>query len=171
MLEPTESIPAGADRARASGIVALREPLPEREIEDVVRTYVRAFERGDVDALVQLVAQEAGPLGRSGGGRAQLIELWRNKIKNLEQRRGAVAEAGRYGQIATYAYDALGVPGAPPRPADMRPGDVYVRVSMITPRMAPSGEQAVGDVLVLLLRREDGQLKIAGQADESANAK
>jgi hypothetical protein len=47
----------------------------------------------------------------------------------------------------------------------MRPGDLYVRVPIATPRVGQ--EQLFGDVLVLLLRREGGQLKIAGQADES----
>ena len=32
---------------------------------------------------VQLVAQEASPLGRAGG-KAQLLDLWRTKIKNFE---------------------------------------------------------------------------------------
>jgi hypothetical protein len=47
----------------------------------------------------------------------------------------------------------------------MRPGDVYIRVPIATPRVG--SEQLFGDYLVLLLRREDGHLKIAGQADES----
>ena len=49
----------------------------------------------------------------------------------------------------------------------MKPGDLYVRVPIVTPRIG--SEQLFGDILVLLLRREDGRWKIAGQADENTN--
>jgi hypothetical protein len=49
----------------------------------------------------------------------------------------------------------------------MRPGDLYVRVPIATPRVG--SDQLFGDILVLLLRREEGRLKIAGQADETGS--
>lgn len=168
VLEPTPAMPAPADRAPASGIVALREPLADKDVEEVVRAYVRAFEREDLDALVQLLAQEASPLGRAGG-KNQLVDLWRTKMKNFEYQKLAGVEVARVAQIEKYGYDALGGSGAssgPQRPAEMRPGDLYVRVPIATPRVG--SDQLFGDVLVLLLRREDARLKIAGQADEAA---
>ena len=47
----------------------------------------------------------------------------------------------------------------------MRAGDLYVRSPIATPRVG--NEQLFGDVLVLMLRRENGRLRIAGQADET----
>ncbi len=166
VLEPTPARPAAADRAPATGIIALREPLADKDVEDVVRAYVRAFEREDVDALIQLLAQEAAPLGRAGN-RTQLIELWRTRIKNFEYQKLAGVEVARVAQLEKHTYDTLGASGAPPRPAEMRPGDLYVRVPIATPRIG--SDQLFGDVLVLLLRREDGRLKIAGQADENGS--
>jgi len=170
VLEPARVIPPPSDRAAATGIVALREPLADKDVEDVVRAYVRAFEREDVDALVQLLAQEATPLGRAGS-RAQLIELWRTKIKNFEYQKLAGVEVARVTQIEKHTYDTLGSPAASGatimRPPEMRPGDLYVRVPIATPRVG--SDQLFGDILVLLLRREDGRLKIAGQADENGS--
>jgi len=164
VLEPPPALPAPADRAPASGIVALREPLADKDVEDVVRAYVRAFEREDIDALIQLLAQEASPLGRAGG-KSQLIDLWRTKIKNFEYQKLAGVEVARVAQIEKHTYDTLGASGGPIRPPEMRPGDLYVRVPIATPRVG--SDQLFGDFLILLLRREDGRLKIAGQADET----
>jgi hypothetical protein len=74
-------------------------------------------------------------------------------------------EVARVSQLEKHTFETFGQPGAPPRPPEMRPGDLYVRVPIATPRVGT--EQLFGDVLVLLLRREDGRLKIAGQADET----
>lgn len=164
-IEPPAAIPSPADRAEAKGVVALREPLADKDVEDVVRAYIRGFEREDDQALIQLLAQDAVSLGRHGSTRQQLVEIWRTKMKSFDYQRLAGLEVARISQIERHTYETLGVPGAPSRPPEMRPGDLYVRVPIATPRVG--SEQLFGDVLVLLLRREDGRLKIAGQADES----
>ncbi|MBX3261414.1 MAG: hypothetical protein KF782_17145 [Labilithrix sp.] len=166
-LEPPPAMPPPADRAEARGVVALREPLADKDVEEVVQAYIRAFEREDDQALVQLVAQEAASLGRAGSSRQQLIDVWRTKMKSFEYQRLAGLEVARVSQMERHTYETLGGPDTPERPAEMRPGDLYVRVPITTPRVG--SEQLFGDVLVLLLRREDGRLKIAGQADETDN--
>jgi len=166
VLEPPPALPPASDRAAATGIVALREPLADKDVEEIVRAYVRGFEREDLDALVRLLAQEAAPLGRAGG-RSQLVELWRTRMRNFEYQKLAGTEIARVSQIERHTWETLGAPGSPGRPAEMRPGDVYVRVPIATPRVG--SEQLFGDILVLLLRREDGRLKIAGQADENGS--
>jgi hypothetical protein len=166
VLEPPATIPPASDRARASGIVALREPPADKDVEDVVRSYIRGFEREDADALAQLLAQDASALGRPSG-RAQLIELWRTRMKNFEYQKLAGVEVARVSSMERHTYGTLGASDTLSRPAEMRPGDLYVRVPIATPRVGT--EQLFGDVLILLLRREDGRLKIAGQADEGGN--
>lgn len=155
--------PEGVERARARGVVALREPIGDADVEDVVRAYVGAFEREDEPALLQLLAEDASALG-SGAPRQQLVDGWRAKMKSFAYERLSGLEVARTSQIERYGYETLGSVGAPARPPTMRPGDLYVRVPIATPRVG--SEQLFGDVLVLLLRREDGRLKIAGQADE-----
>lgn len=165
-IDPPPALPPAADRAPATGVVALREPPADKDVEEVVRAYLRAFEREDIVALRRLLAQDAAPIGRAGG-RQQLVELWTTRIKSFEYQKLAGAEIARYSLIERHTYETLGTPGAPSRPPEMRPGDVYVRVPIATPRVG--SEQLFGEVLVLLLRREDGRLKIAGQADENGS--
>lgn len=164
VLEPPPALPPVQERGRASAVLALREPAPEEDVEEVVRAYLGAFEREDVAALSQLLTQDAAPLGRTGG-RAQLVDLWRSRMKSFEYQRIAGTEVARMSQLERRGYDAF-APGGPARPPEMRSGDVLVRVPIATPRV--NGEQLFGDVLVLLLRREEGKLRIAGQADENA---
>ena len=164
-LEPPPAVPSPLDRADARGVVALREPLADKDVEDLVRAYIRGFEREDDQALVGLLAQDAVSLGRAGSTRQQLIESWRTKMKSFEYQRLAGLEVARVSEIEWHTYDTLGGPGAPQRPPEMRQGDLYIRVPIATPRLG--SEQLFGEHLLLLLRREDGRLKIAGQADES----
>jgi hypothetical protein len=171
VLEPPPAVPQAQERATtSSAVLALREPPLAEDVEEVVRAYLRAFEREDLEGLTQLLAQDAAPIGRVGG-RSQLLDLWRGRFKSFEYQKLAGAEVARFGQLERRSYDAYAVPAAAggpatSRPAEMRPGDLLVRVPIATPRVG--GEQLFGDVLVLLLRREDGKLRIAGQADESA---
>lgn len=164
-LEPPPAVPPAVDRAEATGVVALREPLADKDVEEIVRAYLRAFEREDDQALAQLLTQDAVSLGRPGSTRQQLLEIWRTKLKSFEYQRLAGLEVARLSEIERHTYETLGTPGSRPRPPEMRPGDLYIRVPIATPRIG--SEQLFGDVLVLLLRREDGRLKIAGQADEN----
>jgi hypothetical protein len=164
-LEPTAAVPPGTDRAEAKGVVALREPLADRDVEDLVRAYLHHFEREDETALAEMLTQDAVPLGRPNGTRQQLIEQWRVRIKAFEYQRLAGHEVARFAKLERWTYDALGAPGTPHRPVEMRPGDLYVRIPIATPRIG--SEQLFGETLAFLLRREDGRLKIAGQADEN----
>jgi hypothetical protein len=166
-VEPTPALPSPSDHAEAQGVVALREPLADKDVEDVVRAYIRGFEREEPDALAQLLAQDAAPLGRPGASRQQLIESWRTKIKSYEYQRLSGSDVARYSEIERLTYEAVGAHPTYVRPPEMRQGDLYVRVPIMTPRL--NGEQLFGDVVVFLLRREDGRLKIAGQADENGN--
>lgn len=164
LLEPPPAMPSVHERVFVAAVVGLREPALDRDVEGVVRAYLSAFEREDIAALGDLLGDAASPLGRPGG-RASLVDLWRGRLKSFEYQKLAGTEIARMGQLERRSYDAFTGDG-PPRPAEMRPGDVLVRVPIATPRV--NGEPLFGDVLVLLLRRESGRLVIVGQADEAA---
>lgn len=166
-LEPAPALPRTRDQAEARGVVALREPLADKDVEDLVQAYVRAFAREDEPALIQLLTPDAAPLARASGTRQQLIESWRTKMRSFEYQRLAGMEIARVDEIERHTYETFDAPGDPPRPTTMKPGDLYLRVPIATPRLG--SDQLFGDVLVLLLRRQDGRLRIAGQADENGS--
>lgn len=164
VLETPQSLPTPTDRAEAGGVIALRAPVPEEDVEDVVRQYLRAFEREDEAALVGLLAEDATSLSRPGSTRQQLVDGWRTKLKSFDYQRIGGAEIARFAMMERYTYEAFAGGEPVPRPSSMRPGDLYVRVPMSLSRLG--ADPLFGETIVFLLRREDGRLRIAGQADE-----
>ncbi len=166
VVEPPAALPRVVDRAPARGVVALREPLGDDAAKDLVRAYVRAFEREDDGALAQLLTPDAAPLFGGRGGRGALLEQWRTRLKNLDYTKLAGSEVARLDQIERFEYDELGPPGPRARPPEMKAGELLLRVPIATPRAGT--EQLFGDVVVLLVRREDGHYRIAGASEENA---
>ncbi|MCA9586781.1 MAG: hypothetical protein KC657_15605 [Myxococcales bacterium] len=166
VLEPPPAVPEPHDHATAGGVVGLRAPVADRDVEEVVASYFRAFVSEDLEALKGMLASGATAIGASSA-RASLVDVWRARFRNFEYQQLAGTEIYRPSEIERHTFDTLGSPGAPPRPPQMVPGDVLVRVPVGVANV--TGEQLFGDVVVLLLRREDGHLRIAAAADESAH--
>jgi steroid delta-isomerase-like uncharacterized protein len=90
----------------------------EDEAKKVVRQYVDAFNRGDMEALRSLLAEEAEIQGVFGRGLFDRIEpIWRQLIEGYGMRleiRGLVAEgnvvAARYVETGTFREPAFGNP-------------------------------------------------------------
>lgn len=147
--------------------MVLREAHDDDAIHDVVRAYLQGFVREDLGALSSLLTSDATLLGSRGRvGAPLLVESWRSRLRSLEYGRLDGLTLVRPDRVERFEYDELG--GAnPPRPAEMRPGDVYVRARVEAPRA--NGERYFGEVVVFLLRRDEGKLRIAGVAEEDAS--
>jgi len=165
VLEPPAALPVPTTRAVARGVVSLREPVASDAIADLVEAFVDAWERESLDALVALLAPDAGPLESRARGRSALIDAWRQRLHAHEYGRLAGVELVRRERIARWNWGELGAPGAPARPPDMRPDEVYVRLPLEQTRVA--GETLFGDSMVMVLRHVEGRLAIAayGEAD------
>jgi hypothetical protein len=166
-VEPPSVVPTPVDRAPARGIVALRLPTGASAIEDLVRAYLAAFVREDIDGLErQLLTSDWTPLG--GGSRAALKSQWTQRVKNFDYKQLAGVEIARIDQIERYEWSELAGPRAPARPSEMRQGDVLVRVPIAVARVGT--DQLFPDVLVLLMRREEGgRMRISGVGEEGGN--
>jgi hypothetical protein len=163
VVEPPPAMPVPATHAEAHGVVALREPLSSDAVVDVVRALMGAWQRESLDALAALLTADAGPIEARGRGRAALVESWRQRLRAHAYRHLEGLQLVRPERIEHYAYDELGGPDAPARPAGMREGEVYVRVPLEIAQIA--GERYFDDVIVLLLRREEGGYKIAAYGE------
>lgn len=158
-LEQPLTVPESVERGRASSsIVTLRERYETAALVGLVRAYFRAFEREDADGLGRLLAQDAVLLRRPG---ANVVESFRARMRTYEYQRIAGLEVARFDKIERYASDDV-VPFA--KPAEMQEGDVLVRVPVLVSRVG--GDPLFGEVLVLLVRREEGELRIAGVAED-----
>jgi hypothetical protein len=158
-LEQPLTVPESVERGRsASSIVTLREPYETAALVGLVRAYFRAFEREDADGLGRLLAQDAVLLRRPG---ANVVETFRARMRTYEYQRIAGLEVARFDKIERYGSGDV-VPFA--KPAEMQEGDVLVRVPVLVSRVG--GDPLFGEVLVLLVRREEGELRIAGVAED-----
>ncbi len=166
MLDPPPAVPAAAEQASARGVVALREPVGETEALKAVHDFIQAFVRADKDGLRQQLADRATQLDTHGAGSAESLRaFFELRLRSFDYTRLAGTEVYRADQVEHYAYDELGGGGSRPRPAEMREGDLLVRVPILTPRVG--NDRLFGDVVVLLLRRDEGRFKIAGYGEDA----
>jgi hypothetical protein len=163
LLEPPPALPTPEDRAEARGVVLLREPLGPEAVRHLVTDFLHAFVQEDIDALLTLLLPNAGPL--DGPRRGTLRDTWYARMRSFDYSKLSGEEIAHFDQIERAEYDDLGEPGEPPRPTMMRRGDVLVRVPIATPRVGT--DQVFPEVLILLLRRDEGRFKIAGVGEEN----
>jgi hypothetical protein len=165
-LDPAPALPAAAIRGPARGVVALREPAAEDAVNDLVQGFLDGWERGSLDALLALTALDAGLIDGPEHGHAALVESWRQRLRAHDYSRLAGAEVVRRERIERWEWDELGTPATPTRPAGMRPGEILVRAPLEITRIA--GERVFGDVVTMVLRRQDGRLRIAAYGEGDA---
>jgi hypothetical protein len=167
LLEPPPARPPAVAHAEARGVVALRAPIGSDAVTAVVRAWIDAWQRESLDALADLLSADAAAIDARGHGRAALIDAFRQRLQAHEYARLAGLEVVRTDRIERADYedfDASGTSGGRPRPPEMRRDDLYVRVPLEATHVA--GERLFGDVLVFLLRREDGRLRVVAYAEE-----
>jgi hypothetical protein len=162
MIDPPAAMPSSVVRADARGVVALREPPGSEAVREIVMALVHAFEREDFSALDSLLSPDAtGIEGR--GSRALLLMQWRGRMQQLEYSRLAGMEIVRPEKIQRFEYDELGGQDELPRPAEMKPGDVFARIPVEVPRIGP--DRFFGETILMVLRRVDGRFKIAAYGE------
>jgi hypothetical protein len=163
VVEPPAALPGAASHADARGVVALREPLGGDALREAVVQVAEAWQQGSLEALVALLTSDAGAIEARARGRGPLVEGWRQRLRAHEYARLAGAELVRPERIERWSWDELGASDAPARPADMRPDEVYVRAPLEVTRLA--NEKVFDDVMVLLLRLEDGRYKVSAYGE------
>jgi hypothetical protein len=75
-------------------------------------------------------------------------------------------EVFRPERVERWTEADLGKAGAPARPPDMLPGEILVRTPLEVTRIGT--ERVFGDVLEIVLRAEDGKLRIAAYGESDA---
>jgi hypothetical protein len=150
--------------------VSLREPIGARAVAEFVEAFLDAWRRESLDDLDALLSQsvDAGPIEARGRGRAALLENWKQRLKAYTHEYARLdGELVAPEQIERWDSDDNGRVGGSSLPQiDMRVGDVYVTAPL---RVTSSGsDRLFGNVLVMVLRREKGDLRMVayGETDE-----
>jgi hypothetical protein len=163
VVEPPAAMPSAVSRADARGVVALREPLAGDAVGNLVSAFLDAWQHESLEALTALLTPDAGPIEARTRGKNPLVEGWRQRLHAHPYGRLAGVELVRPERIERWEAEDLAAADAPPRPPDMRPGELYVRVPLEVSRVA--GEKFFGDVMVMLVRREDGKYRIVAYGE------
>ncbi len=159
VLDRPLTLPDPVERGEVGGgMLALREPFDARGLVELVRAYFRAWEREDFEAFSRMLTPDAVILGRVGAP----LDAFRTRVRTYEYQHIAGLEPARFEELERMRRGEL-EGGA--RPPEMRDDDLLVRVPVLVGRVG--GEPLFGDRLVLLLRREEGSLRIAGIAEEN----
>ncbi len=163
VVDPPPLLPTAVAHDEARGVVSLREPAGNAAVADLLQAFVDGWEHESIDALAALLASDATAIDGAEHGHATLVETWRQRLRAHDYGRLAGTEILRENRVQRWGYDELGAPETPARPAGMRPADVLVRAPLEVTRVA--GERVFGDVMVFVLRREDGKLRIAAYGE------
>ncbi len=166
VLDAPPVLPEPLSRSAAQGIVSLREPPRQDAIAALVQSFLDGWRRESLETLLGLATPDAGLIDGQDHGHAALVESWRQRLRAHDYGRLAGAEIVLPERIERWEWDELGTPPKPPRPSGMRSGEVLVRAPLEVTRVA--GERVFGDVLMMVLRRQDGSLRIAGYSEVDA---
>ena len=166
VVERKSALPSPVARADAAGVVTLRQPPRPAAIERLVATFFEAWQKESIDSLIGLLTEDAGPMSARTQGRSALVESWRQRLQAHPYGRLAGLELAAPERIELYGWEDLGQRGAPPRPSQMLPEEIYVRVPLELTQL--SGETFFGDDVIMLLRPEGGQLRIAAYEEVDA---
>ena len=166
VVDPPPSLPSAVARGEARGVVSLREPAGTAAVSELLQAFVDGWEHESIDALAVLLAPDAVAIDGAEHGHTSLIDTWRLRLRAHDYGRLAGTEVVRADRIQRWAWDELGTPDSPARPQSMRPADVLVRAPFEVTRVG--GERVFGDIMVLVLRRVDGKLRIAAYGEIDA---
>jgi hypothetical protein len=121
----------------------------------------------DKESIRLMLSPRASQLDAHGAGSAESLRaFFELRMRTYDYSRLQGRELYRTDDVEHFAYDELGEGQARARPPEMLEGDLLVRVPMLTARAG--SDRVFGDVVVLLLRREEGHLKVAGYGEDSA---
>jgi hypothetical protein len=166
VLETPATVPTPLVHGSADGVVSLREPAAQDAVVELVDAFFDGWQRESLDSLLALAAPDAGLLDGPDHGHATLVDSWRQRLRAHDYGRLAGAEIVSPERIERWQWDELGTPPMPARPSGMRPGEILVRAPLEVTRVA--GERVFGDVVVMVLRRQDGALRIAAYGEGDA---
>jgi len=167
VLEPATAMPSAATEAEARGVVTLRPTLSAEAVQACVEELLDAWQHGSLDALMALLAPDAGPLEGRARGPSTLIESFRQRLRAHEYKHLEGIELARVDRVEHYTWSELAGPesaGAqgsartPARPEGMRPDEIYVRIPLEVSQVA--GEKFFEPTIVLLLRAEHARARI-----------
>jgi hypothetical protein len=168
LLEPPPAVPVAEEHGRPQeGVIALRQPVSDEQVAEVARDYIRSYTQGRGN-ISTILTDDAVLFDNTGHAtpRPTIIQFVAGRYQQHPQDYHALQDdLVRADRLERWGHDDIGPHTDPPRPSEMRTGDIYARVPL-EQRLSTAGDPLFHNMLVLLVRRgADRKLKIAGIAE------
>jgi hypothetical protein len=173
LVEPPPALPQPEERGKANdGVLALRQPITNEQISDLVHRWIKAHAEDyttcmqSVDDLLDREAVMIGDNNRTAP-RINISQLVMQRNRAHRQEYAQHGDLSHTDKLVRWSYDDLGPRTDPARPAEMKPGDVYVHVP-VDAVLSTAGDPLFRATLVLIVRRSaDHKLRFAalGESD------
>lgn len=161
-MDPQPAVPDSRVRAPALGVVTLEPSIGNEALFAVVSKVFEAFARKSPGSTAELFVP--GALVQLDGRRSrqEIIGEWdqRNSKMDFTALRGL--DVVRIERMERFEYEDLSPMSNPPRPEDMEPGDILIRLPVAAPLDPRTGGPLFKNIMVMVLRPIDRVLHIAG---------
>ncbi len=161
LVDPEAAIPEARSHAPATGIITLEPPVASEALFALVNTFFAAFAKRSPESINELMVNDLVPLD-TRRTRGEIVTDWQARNRRLDYTAIRGLDIVRIERMERFGYDDLGPTSSPPRPEDMQPGDLLVRLPVVAPIDQKTGEKLFRDVLLMLVRPVDQKLRIAG---------
>jgi hypothetical protein len=165
LVDPQPAVPESRPRAPALGVVTLEPPIASDAIFSIVTKIFDAFGRRSTSELPALFVTGDIVVLDGHKTRNEITQSWEQRSRNPDLQLIRGLEVVRIERMDRFDYDELSAISNPPRPPDMQPGDVLVRLPVVAP-VGNSGTKLFPDVMFMVVRPVDRVLRIAGIALE-----
>lgn len=173
LVEPTPALPPAEEHGKASdGVLALRQPVTNEQVAELVHRYMHAYveerviERATIEELLERDAVLLGDQNKSAP-RVNITQLVDQRVIQHAKEYRDKGDLSHADKLVRWGYDDIGPRTDPPRPTEMREGDVYVRVP-VDPVLSIQGDPLFRATLILVIRRSvDHKLRFiaVGESD------
>ncbi len=163
---PAPTSPVARGEAPSPWPVALLPPPPVEAALGVLRRVLDALTLENLAVIQPLLAARGSWVNPQSNSSSPLPVHFRERVRRLDYEQLAGFPLLRESDAEVYTSEDLeaSLPGRPRRPADMQPGDVLLRVRVLTPRLG--AERLFGDELLVMLRPERGSYLIQRWQEE-----
>jgi hypothetical protein len=159
---PAAVAPVRHGESNSPFALVLASPQPSEAPLALMRQLLEALVHEDQAALAQVLAPRAQWINPAQAGQSNdAIGHYRERLRRLEYGRLEGFLLVQEADVELYTHDDLEfpLPGRPARPAEMIPGDVFLRFHVLVPRVGV--ERFFADDMALIVRPEGGRYRVS----------
>ena len=166
LVDPSPAVPPALLHAPAKGVINLAEPTSNETLFGLVTTFFTAFQRRDRHLIEEVLSADAVGLDPAQHqNRQAMVQDWDVRMRSHDYSLVKASDLARVERMERFEYEDMGVSSSYPRPPEMRPGDVLIRVPVTAPLDPKSGDKLFHDLLILMIRPDGEKLTLAGIAE------